>query len=198
MSTLTTFTNDKQFLSDLLRDVKNGKSQLPDFQRGWVWDDEHIRSLLASVSLSYPIGAVMLLERGNSEVNFRPRPVEGVILNGSPEPDRLVLDGQQRLTSLFQALLMRKPLSTRDARRRAIRRWYYLDIAKALDPLADREEAIVGLPENRIVQDFRGQVLADYSSIEKECAAEFLPLHLVFDQVGLTNWQMKYLEAVKS
>ena len=37
------------------------QTQIPDFQRGWVWDDVHIRSLLASVSLSYPIGAVMLL-----------------------------------------------------------------------------------------------------------------------------------------
>jgi uncharacterized protein with ParB-like and HNH nuclease domain len=51
--------------------------QLPDFQRGWVWDDEHIRSLLVSIARCFPIGAVMLLETGD-KVRFQVRPVEGV------------------------------------------------------------------------------------------------------------------------
>jgi len=66
----TTFDSTKQSLQDILRDIKSGKTQLPDFQRGWVWDDNHIKSLLASISVSYPIGAVMLLETGNPDVRF--------------------------------------------------------------------------------------------------------------------------------
>ena len=65
---------------------------------------------------------------------------------------------------------------------------------KALAPNADREEAIIGLPEDKIIRNFRGEIIADYSTTEKECAAEFLPLPLVFDTVSLTNWQMKYLQ----
>ena len=57
----STFKSGEPSLSDILRDIKDGKVQLPDFQRGWVWDDDHIISLIASISLSYPIGAVMLL-----------------------------------------------------------------------------------------------------------------------------------------
>ena len=38
----TTFDSTKTELSKLLEDVVAGKIQLPDFQRGWVWDDEHI------------------------------------------------------------------------------------------------------------------------------------------------------------
>lgn len=43
---MTTFDSTKRSLPDLLKDLTNGKIQLPDFQRGWVWDDEHVKSLL--------------------------------------------------------------------------------------------------------------------------------------------------------
>ncbi|MDD4996526.1 MAG: hypothetical protein PHI99_00080 [Syntrophales bacterium] len=45
---MTTFDSTKASLSTLLQEVVEGKIQLPDFQRGWIWDDEHIRSLLVS------------------------------------------------------------------------------------------------------------------------------------------------------
>jgi len=53
------FSVDAPFLKDVLDQIGKGETQLPDFQRGWVWDDVHISSLIASISLSYPIGAVM-------------------------------------------------------------------------------------------------------------------------------------------
>lgn len=191
---LTTFTSDKEALLSLLQSIKTGKTQLPDFQRPWVWDEQHIRDLLASVSLSYPIGAVMMLETGNSEMRFKPRLVEGVGSTRLSEPERLILDGQQRLTSLFQSLLSGQSVLTKDARGKSIHRWYYLDIAKALDPNVDREDAIIGLPSDRIVRNFRGEVQADYSTIEKECEAELFPLSLVFDTTGLTTWTFKYVQ----
>ena len=52
------FETNPVFLSSLLGDLKTGKIQLPDFQRGWVWDDERIRGVLASVSRSFPSGAL--------------------------------------------------------------------------------------------------------------------------------------------
>ena len=58
------FDSTKELLKDIINGIKNGKVQLPDFQRDWVWDDEHIRSLLVSVAKSFPVGAVMLLEKG--------------------------------------------------------------------------------------------------------------------------------------
>lgn len=71
-----TFSIDKRPLRDLLRQVEAGKIQLPEFQRGWVWPWPNIASLLASVSLNYPIGTVMLLE-GGGDVRFKYRPIEG-------------------------------------------------------------------------------------------------------------------------
>src|SRR5581483_6074058 len=149
MDTTTNFDSTKDFLSGLLQSIRNGKIQLPDFQRGWVWDDDHIKSLLTSISLSYPIGAVMLLETGNTGVRFKPRLVEGVELSISINPDQLILDGQQRLTSLFLALYAGKPVETTDARGKHIKRWYYIDINKTLSPNGDREDAIISLPEDR-------------------------------------------------
>ena len=74
---MTTFDSTKDSLKDLLKEIKEGKIQLPDFQRGWVWDDDHIRDLLVSIARSFPIGAIMLLEAGG-EVRFETRPVEGL------------------------------------------------------------------------------------------------------------------------
>ena len=48
------FDSTKTSLQELLAHARTGHLQLPDFQRGWVWDDEHIKSLLASVSVSFP------------------------------------------------------------------------------------------------------------------------------------------------
>lgn len=198
MNAVETFVSDKTSLSGLLQEIAVGKTQLPDFQRGWVWDDPHIRDLLASVSQSYPIGAVMMLETGGSEIRFKPRPIEGVLLANSVNPDQLILDGQQRLTSLYQALMSDRPASTRDSRGKPIHRWYYLDIKAALDPSRDREEAVRSIPEDRLVRNFRGGVEEDYSTIEKECAAELLPLSIILDTPRLTAWQMTYLQANQS
>src|SRR3972149_3204759 len=65
------FDSTNESLFELLMRSRAGHIQLPDFQRGWVWDDDHIKSLLASISLSYPIGAIMLLETGGDGANLK-------------------------------------------------------------------------------------------------------------------------------
>lgn len=191
MPAVTTFDSTKESLLDLLQNIKKGKTQLPDFQRGWIWDDEHIKSLLASISLSYPIGALMMLETGNEEVRLKPRPIEGVDLDDSIEPERLILDGQQRLTSLFQALYFGNAVKTQDARSKKISRWYYIDMARALDAEADRDEVILGLPGDLQVKNFRGEVVEDYSTKEKEFLAGYFPLSQIFD---CSDWRTSYFE----
>src|SRR5437879_10817710 len=114
-SVASPFKTHEPSLPDLLAEIHKGSVQLPDFQRGWVWDDDRIRALIASVSLSYPIGVVMLLETGGEGVRFYPRPVEGTSLATPVPPQKLILDGQQRLTSLYMALRSGKPVPTRTA-----------------------------------------------------------------------------------
>src|SRR5262245_35867444 len=102
-------------LDDLLRVVGSGALQLPDFQRTFKWDDSHITSLLASVSLGYPIGVIMTVETGGSGSRFKFRPLEGTKPEAATQnPSLMLLDGQQRLTSLYQALLSGEPVQTLD------------------------------------------------------------------------------------
>jgi uncharacterized protein with ParB-like and HNH nuclease domain len=124
------FDSTKRSLRELLQELKKGTIQLPEFQRGWVWKNEQIKELIASVIRQYPIGAVMLLEAGG-EVRFQTRPVEGLRFEGrTPEPELLILDGQQRLTSMFQATLMGSAARTENERKQKVERWYYLDMRK--------------------------------------------------------------------
>lgn len=189
MAAVTTFDSTKESLLDMLRHIHEGKSQLPDFQRGWVWDNDHIVSLLASISQSYPIGAVMMLQAGNTDVRFKPRPVEGVTLDSQIMPERYILDGQQRLTSLYQAILLQKVVETRDTRGKRIRRWYYLDINKSLSQDGDREDAIISIAEDRHLRNFRGEVVEDYSTPEREYAAHLFPISQIFD---CSDWRQGF------
>ena len=49
-------TNDRP-LTDLMKAVGTGAAQLPDFQRGWVWDDGRIKALILSVIHNFQIQA---------------------------------------------------------------------------------------------------------------------------------------------
>ena len=189
----STFKSGEPSLPDLLRDIQAGDVQLPDFQRGWVWDDEHIRSLIASISLSYPIGAVMLLQTGGDGAQFQPRPVEGVSVDPSKKPDQLILDGQQRMTSLYLALLSGKPVPTQTDKGLPIQRVYYLDMAKCLNPNEDRIDAVLSLPsDRRITSDFGRKVELDVSTIEKEFEHCLFPLSSLLDWSQYNRWRSDF------
>ncbi|MGW0731623.1 GmrSD restriction endonuclease domain-containing protein [Streptomyces sp. NPDC002851] len=177
----------------MLDDVAAGRIQLPDFQRQWKWDDDRIRALLATVTLDYPLGVAMTLETGG-EAQFKARPLHGTEVGPRVVPEQLLLDGQQRLTSLFQALKSDRPVETTGARNRPLRCWYYIDIAKAVDDRADRDEAILSVPEDRVVRGTFGRGTAwDLTTREKECASGLFPLNLLFEPEQTGKWQRAYV-----
>jgi hypothetical protein len=103
---------------DLATLKKQGKLHLPDLQRGFVWTPERVKALFDSLYRGYPVGALLLwkptwttdeppfltrqwdLFPPNSTTNRGEREETPKILPGS----YFVLDGQQRLTSLFQVI----------------------------------------------------------------------------------------------
>jgi len=178
----STFQTNPFDLNKLLDDCQRGVLQLPDFQRSWVWDEDRIKSLIASISRAFPVGALMSLDTGGP-VNFKPRPVEGAPTEAKQiSPQSLLLDGQQRMTSLYQATLRGKVVETVTPKKKKVKRWFYIDIRKSLDSSVDREEAIVGVPEDRVVRtDFGREVILDLSSAEREYASLMYPLSQVFD-----------------
>ncbi|MCL2823861.1 MAG: DUF262 domain-containing protein [Polyangiaceae bacterium] len=174
---MSTFDTSKIELSVLLDRVVNGRLQLPDFQRGWAWDDDHIRQLLVSVARSFPIGAIMLLQTGG-EIQLGIRPVEGIDLDADSAKyaEYLILDGQQRLTSLAWVLRSNKPVETRRGNKRVLRLFYYFDIEKALDNPHKLEDAIVTVNENRQLLDGPNRkAVIDVSTRQKEIERFLFP-----------------------
>ncbi|QLA14760.1 GmrSD restriction endonuclease domain-containing protein [Desulfolutivibrio sulfoxidireducens] len=187
-----TFGTEEPALGDLLNQIENGSIQLPDFQRGWVWDDHRIRALIASVSQGYPVGALMSMETGGNGVRFSPRPFEGVSLHGK-QPDFLMLDGQQRMTSLYLSLRNKAAVPTCDERKKEMQRFYYLDMAKCLNDDEDRFDAVISVPEDRkITSDFGRVVDLDLGERTKEYEAGTFPLNIIFDTELTTHWVMGY------
>jgi len=178
-------------LTDVVKDARERKIQLPDFQRSFVWDDDHIKGLLTSISLSYPVGAFMLLQSGNTDINFKSRALEGLSNDNIPSPEYLILDGQQRLTALIQALSPDHPVNTKTVQNKPIQRWYYIDVINSLNPNFDREEAVIGLPDYKMVKNFRGEVIEDYSSPEREYAACLFPFSRLLD---FSSWRRGFNE----
>ena len=185
-------TNDRP-LTDLMKAVDSGAAQLPDFQRGWVWDDGRIKALILSVIHNFPVGAAMFLEYGNESIHFKHKPIEGSDADPAIEPDELILDGQQRLTSLYNALYSKKPVHTKTDKGKDIDRYYYLDIEKAVDPNSDDEEIVVSIPSTkRVTSDFGRKIEKDLTTRQNEFKLKMFPLNLILDSNEEQQWQNEY------
>jgi Protein of unknown function DUF262 len=92
-------------ISDLLEEARAGKYELPDFQRDLEWKTEDRVKLFDSIYRGYPIGDILLWEPeeppGNGAVRFGPF----APLKRQTNP-WLIVDGQQRLSTLFGCLLL--------------------------------------------------------------------------------------------
>lgn len=177
-------------LSDVLRDARDGKLQLPDFQRGWVWEEDAIASLIASVARRVPVGALLTLKTGGG-IRFAPRVVEGAPA-ATVEPDELLLDGQQRVTSLFQALVRTVPVDTRTAQGRKRTIYYYFNIERALEaPFPDEAVEIVN-QSKKVSIDFGRKTVRDLSTVAGEYDNKRFPVSLTFDYDDWFNGWMEH------
>jgi hypothetical protein len=190
---MSTFDSTKKTLKEILDHICSGEIQLPDFQRGWVWDDDHIKDLLVSIARSFPVGAVMMLEAGGT-MRFQTRPVEGLEKTEAKnvKPENLILDGQQRLTTLTQAIALTSPVNTRTSKGKKIKRHYYFDIQQAIDSPNDLSSSIVAVDENRqIRKNFGRDVELDLSTTEKECQQLFFPCDQIMNS---DKWEVMLYE----
>ncbi|WP_289959821.1 GmrSD restriction endonuclease domain-containing protein [Glycomyces tritici] len=172
--------------------IHQGKLQLPDFQRDWVWPVDNIIRLIASISKGFPIGSIMTMVTGG-EVKFAERPIEGAPASGA-RAQSLILDGQQRLTSLYQSLCLGRPVQAQDHKKKRRDGWLYIDMRKALTPEFPREDAIRFIGADRKVRDFRGETIEDYSTPEAEYEAFLFPLNQVFDSDAWEDGFRDYYE----
>ncbi|WKZ81902.1 MAG: DUF262 domain-containing protein [Acidimicrobiia bacterium] len=148
---------------------------LPDFQRDFVWDPADVQSLIASIMMGYPCGALLFLQQSGARGIFRERWFQGVPPGKPQSPPKLVLDGQQRLTALYQAL------------RGVGDTIYYLDLKALKDsPTSDDVEKSV-LARSRRGRSPRTRAV---TKVDDQARQELLPVAKIVD--GLDDW----LEAV--
>ena len=95
---------DHVSLNTLISYLREGRFVIPDFQREFEWKPWDIRDLMRSIFLDYYIGS-LLLWKGKKE-NFNALDCESIYgYQDTGKPEYIVLDGQQRLTALFYAIL---------------------------------------------------------------------------------------------
>lgn len=175
------FQTPQYKLTTLLERATDGRIQLPDFQRGYKWDEERIRSLLVSITQGHPLGVIMLLQTGNDQVRFKPKPLAGTLPGTSDVvPEQLLLDGQQRLTSLVQSLTGDGVVDTEDPRKKQVQRRFYIDIAAAVPDPTRLDDAVRILPGDGVEREnFGRDVKLDVSSPDKERQHGLFPFRLV-------------------
>lgn len=114
-------------LKELLAEIHGRSAVLPDFQRDFVWEPGATQELIVSIANNYPAGSILRVR--DAQRVFAVREFEGAPKLDGAQHTFLVLDGQQRLTSLYQAFF-----GVGDHR-------YFLDLKKLLSG-KDFEEAI--------------------------------------------------------
>jgi hypothetical protein len=129
---------DKRRLVGLVEQAHQGKVCLPNFQRDFVWTREEVADLLRSVLRGYFVGSLLLLRCDPEKPPFAPVPLRGAKpVTVTPTPELLVLDGQQRLTSMLYALTA----PDGGLKNSKQRRWFFVDLDALLSDVDD--DAIV-------------------------------------------------------
>ncbi|NLF91460.1 MAG: DUF262 domain-containing protein [Corynebacterium marinum] len=152
------FTTPSYDLPDLFARIDRGDLQLPDFQRSYAWDVDRIRALLVTVLRGYPVGSLLSLDTRNTPTRFRPRPITGAPAPTS-SPGLLLLDGQQRLTTLYHCLRGDGAVDTVDFRSKRIRRTFFVDVSRAVESEVMPDEAVFSVDEDGTVRSHFGPAI---------------------------------------
>jgi len=164
-------TNPKS-LKELLSQIDKGEAALPEFQRNFVWKPSAIEELIESVANNFPAGSLLRLQNEATPM-FACRAFEGAPGLGTSTPKYLVLDGQQRLTSLYRACYGKSEF------RFFIR----------LQPLIDRKnfESEEDVLFYERAESRRAKELAKPEVQEREL---IFPLEVLFGGMGFIGWMV--------
>ena len=168
---------DKRNLVDLVNKAHQGIVCLPDFQRDFVWTREEVADLLRSILRGYFIGSLLLLRTDPGKPPFAPALLRGACRPPHElRPECLILDGQQRLSSLIYALTAPPDIRLKDSSQR---RWFFLDLDLLLtDPDSDD-----------IVFDRAHRELRGLDSAEVQYEQRVLPCTALLTHGAFYSWR---------
>ncbi len=156
----------------LVSDIDEGKLGIPEFQRDFDWTGSDMKSLLATVFSGWPAGSLLFLE-GDSPI-FKLRHMEAAPALDK-EVNSAVLDGQQRLTSLYQAL------------------YDSGDIAFAIEWDAGQDQDI----EDAIISVNRKDWLKNFDGLENNLEKRVIPISCLKSATEFFRWRDKLLKQIK-
>lgn len=166
----------KRKILDLVQHASVGSVCLPNFQRDFVWRRDEIADLIRSILRGYYIGSFLILRCDPRKPPFAPVALRGARPeHSSPRPERLILDGQQRLTSLLYALTA-PPLSLKDSRKQ---RRFFVNLNLLLSQPEDDE----------IVFDRAEGELDGLESTRKQYVDRILPCTSLLRPADFRKWQ---------
>jgi hypothetical protein len=168
---METFQVHPHSLNWLLKTIHEGQLALPDFQRDFVWDARATEALIESISAEFPAGSLLFMPYRDK--TFKPRAVQNAPeLTGNPA--KLILDGQQRLTSLYQAFF-----GVGESR-------YFINLQALIDG-EDLEEAIFYRHHKRTGQ---------FGTLQQQADRLVLPLGVIFGaHGGFDAWLDEVMDA---
>lgn len=169
-------------LKELLSQIDNGEAALPDFQRDFVWDPNATQELIISIASGYPAGSLLRIR--NTRDYFKPREFAGAATL-TEKPTYLTLDGQQRLTSLYQAFYGKGTYG------------YYLRIGDLIDG-TDFEDSIFHIRLNARRGRDAGKAKR-YAKFEVQARELVLPLSVILGKrYGFGRWADDVAETAPS
>ena len=103
------FSNTTLTVNQLIEKIDTGELGLPELQRPFIWKDSKVRDLFDSLMRGYPIGYLMLWECPALEK----KKSIGVDSHSYDSPKEVIIDGQQRLTSLYAVMKGKKVINSK-------------------------------------------------------------------------------------
>lgn len=189
-------------INSILNGIHNHGWALPVFQRPWSWGADNVRDLIISIAYCYPAGSLLTMSVTSSK--FALKPFEGSGKELKDKPNLMVLDGQQRLTSLYQAIYSHEGV-TFGEEPNLKHYFFYLDIPYLM---SDPDGCIeVGNPyfegalfyilldkKNRKIRYDGLKKVYELKNSEEELGFGALPLNLISSPHQLSKWREKYFE----
>ena len=166
-----------ELLKNLLGQADENRLVLPDFQRDFVWKPADVTKLVASLLNRYPIGGLLFMESAGL---YGQRPLDGVAPaenKASSGDSRLILDGQQRLTSCYRVFFGGTAVERYPGR-------YYFDYGKFVDNPELRNSEI----EELIYFVREREVKRTLSDTAQEQAKGYFPLDIILREARGTNY----------
>jgi hypothetical protein len=152
---------DRVTVDELLRWAREGRVRIPSFQRGLNWDADDKWKLLDSVERGYPVGTLLLWKRSAGT-----EPIGSPLRRGPALPASgdvyLVVDGQQRITTLWESL--------------------------GLAPEPGRPAMLFDVMKGFVVRAAKKSELAPTPAFADAARPPSLPMHLALDAVTLGEW----------